>query len=731
MARKSRRNKSTEVNISQDTEKNKNLLDTAAYVRLSVENGGNETDETLVVQQMLVEKYIEEHPDLRLAGTYSDNGFSGTNFDRPGFIKLMEDVKTGKIQCIVVKDLSRFGRDYLETGYYLETILPRLNVRFIAITDDYDSSRKEDQENISVPLKNMVNAMYAKDMSKKILAAKDAQRRNGNVTLSKVAFGYIRSEDRHRQIVDEETAPFVRMIFQWYMMGVSKPKIADRLNLMGIATPGQREKMGNLTVPLEKTKWRADSVDKILNNPTYAGDIVTGKLKQALYKGVKQYKTSPEDWNIQRDMHQPMIARDDYEELQERANAMKKITKDWRVKYMKDREKYKDYFAGMVRCGDCGRTMYCVRYTHNYKTMEKVGIYYTCSAQNHTQNHCDQKIEENLLKMLVMDQIQILIKSLCDRKKLLQKLKSDTSEKNAFYEAGANVRMLERKVSQAEEKNATLSYIKTKSGENYFEDADGQPWRCLHYVPDSVCYQMVERPEQFYQSALSFGHFLKQLGDYPAESLYETIPKFHDTVKRFHDFKDALRKDVKNRARLCREEIEFVLAREDDCGVLMKQLEEGILPLRVTHNDTKLNNILFDKNTGEGLCIIDLDTIMPGLAANDFGDSIRFGASTAEEDEKDLNKVHFDIELYRIYVKGYLEMAKDVLTPAENASLPWGARLMTLECGMRFLADFLQGDVYFKTTYPEHNLVRARTQFRLVKEMEEQFDQMQEIVETF
>ena len=269
-----------------------------------------------------------------------------------------------------------------------------------------------------------------------------------------------------------------------------------------------------------------------------------------------------------------------------------------------------------------------------------------------------------------------------------------------------------------------LSYIKTKSGESYFEDADGQPWRCLHYVPNSICYQTVERPEQFYQSALSFGHFLKQLGDYPAKSLYETIPKFHDTVKRFHDFEDAQRKDVKNRARLCREEIDFVLSRKEDCGVLMKQLEEGVLPLRVTHNDTKLNNILFDKDTGKGLCIIDLDTIMPGLAANDFGDSIRFGASTAEEDEKDLDKVHFDMDLYKIYVKGYLEMAKDVLTPAEIASLPWGARLMTLECGMRFLADFLQGDVYFKTAYPEHNLVRARTQFRLVKEMEEQFDEM-------
>lgn len=276
-----------------------------------------------------------------------------------------------------------------------------------------------------------------------------------------------------------------------------------------------------------------------------------------------------------------------------------------------------------------------------------------------------------------------------------------------------------------------LSYIKTKDGQSYFEDDNGQPWRCLHYVPNSVCYQQVERPEQFYQSALSFGHFLKQLGDYPADSLYETIPKFHDTVKRFRDFEEAQRKDVKNRARLCRPEIDFALAREDDCGVLMKQLEDGRLPLRVTHNDTKLNNILFDKDTDEGLCIIDLDTIMPGLAANDFGDSIRFGASTAEEDEKDLDKVHFDIGLYDIYVKGYLEMAKDVLTPAEIKSLPWGARLMTLECGMRFLADFLQGDVYFKTAYPEHNLVRARTQFRLVKEMEEQFDEMNDILKKY
>lgn len=277
----------------------------------------------------------------------------------------------------------------------------------------------------------------------------------------------------------------------------------------------------------------------------------------------------------------------------------------------------------------------------------------------------------------------------------------------------------------------TLSCIKTKKGDTYFEDSEGQPWRSYHYIANSVCYQMVEDPEQFYQSGSSFGHFLKQLGDYPASSLKETIPNFHNTVKRFEAFEFALKRDIKNRAYTCKKEIQFVLDRKDDCSVLVNQQEKGILPLRVTHNDTKLNNILFDADTGKGLCIIDLDTIMPGLAANDFGDSIRFGAATAAEDEKDLDKMHFDIHLYEMYTKGYLEETKDVLTTEEAASLPWGARLMTLECGMRFLTDYLQGDTYFKTNYPEHNLVRARTQFRLVEEMEKHFTEMQEIVQKY
>ena len=274
----------------------------------------------------------------------------------------------------------------------------------------------------------------------------------------------------------------------------------------------------------------------------------------------------------------------------------------------------------------------------------------------------------------------------------------------------------------------TLSYIRTKSGDLYFTDEKGQPWRCLKFIANSVCYQRVEREEQFYQSAKSFGHFLRQLEGYPAERLYETIPRFHDTKKRFDDFLKAVDLDKMGRASLCQDEIAFIMAREEDCSVLKRQLEEKILPLRVTHNDTKLNNILFDKDTDKGLCIIDLDTMMPGLAAHDFGDSIRFGASTGAEDEPDLEQVHFDLHLYEVYAKGYLEAAGKVLTKEEIMSLPWGARLMTLESGIRFLTDYLNGDVYFKTAYPEHNLVRARTQLKLVAEMEAQFEAMKQVV---
>ncbi len=242
----------------------------------------------------------------------------------------------------------------------------------------------------------------------------------------------------------------------------------------------------------------------------------------------------------------------------------------------------------------------------------------------------------------------------------------------------------------------TLNVINTKDDKSYYIDSNGAVWRVFNFINDIFCLQSVEKPEHFYESARSFGNFLRQLDDFPAETLYETIPRFHDTQNRLKDLKLAVKEDKLGRAKLVKKEIEFVLSRENDCSYLMNKLKNGELPLRVTHNDTKLNNILMDKKTGKGICVVDLDTIMPGICANDFGDSIRFGATTAAEDEVDVSKMHFDIELFKVYTQGYLEATGDILTDEEKKSLVWGSKLMTLECGIRFLTDYLNGDTYFK-----------------------------------
>lgn len=273
-----------------------------------------------------------------------------------------------------------------------------------------------------------------------------------------------------------------------------------------------------------------------------------------------------------------------------------------------------------------------------------------------------------------------------------------------------------------------LEVIRPRNGGLYYKDSEGGAWRVFPFVRDIVCYDSAETPELFEASARAFGKFQRMLDGYPAETLHETIPHFHDTEDRLAKLKEAIAEDVMGRVAECAEEIRFAIDREADCSVAMRALREGILPLRVTHNDTKLNNVLIDKATGNGICIVDLDTTMPGLSIYDFGDSIRFGANHAAEDERDLSKANFDIDLFEAYTRGYLEGVGDTLTPAEMDYLPWGARLMTLECGIRFLTDYLAGDIYFHTDRPKQNLDRCRTQFKLVRDMEEQFERMGKIV---
>ncbi len=276
-----------------------------------------------------------------------------------------------------------------------------------------------------------------------------------------------------------------------------------------------------------------------------------------------------------------------------------------------------------------------------------------------------------------------------------------------------------------------LQLVRAQDGKNYYCSADGDYWRMLIYISDSMCYDRVEKPEQFYESAVAFGNFQYVLRNYPADNLAETIVNFHNTPDRYRQLMEAVAADKFGRLSETVAEVEFVREREEFCKTFEREHAAGRLPLRVTHNDTKLNNILFDKNTGKPICIVDLDTIMPGYSVNDFGDSIRFGATTALEDEADLSKVNFDIGLYELYVKGFIEGAKGGLTEGELNMLPVAAIMMTLECGMRFLTDYLSGDTYFKTSRRGHNLDRARNQFKLVRDMEQQFDKMNAIIKKY
>ena len=273
-----------------------------------------------------------------------------------------------------------------------------------------------------------------------------------------------------------------------------------------------------------------------------------------------------------------------------------------------------------------------------------------------------------------------------------------------------------------------LNLIRAHDGKTYVIDNRGEYWRMLTYITDSLSYDKVETPEQFYDSAVAFGNFQYMLRNYPADTLYETIPNFHNTPDRFRQLMDAVKLDACGRLAEVSAEVEFAKAREQFAHTLEDARVAGKLPLRVTHNDTKLNNILFDKNTGKSLCVVDLDTIMPGYSVNDFGDSIRFGATTALEDEADLSKVNFDIDLFELYTKGFIEGTKGGLTTEEIELLPIGAIMMTYEVGIRFLADYLNGDVYFRTHRPGHNLDRARNQFKLVSDMEKALPEMRKIV---
>jgi hypothetical protein len=275
----------------------------------------------------------------------------------------------------------------------------------------------------------------------------------------------------------------------------------------------------------------------------------------------------------------------------------------------------------------------------------------------------------------------------------------------------------------------SLTLIPADSGRSWHVDPEGEYWRAYKFIEKTICLQLAEKSSDLYHAARAFGRFQMLLNDFAASQLHETIIDFHHTPRRCQAFLAAVGRDAAGRVSGVRPEIDFVMKRLPDADTIIGAIESGRLPIRVTHNDTKLNNVMLDQTTGEEVCVIDLDTVMPGVSLYDYGDAIRSGATTALEDERDISKVSFDMERAKAFTQGYFETAGSIFTPGEYEMMPWGAKLMTFECGMRFLADYLDGDRYFRIHRPSSNLDRARTQFKMVSDMECQWAAYHQMVD--
>lgn len=422
MARKSRKNimpqsAAQEIRIPKEA----NLLRTAAYARLSSENSGHETEDTLHTQILQIHNYIKEHPKLTLADTYVDNGFTGTRFDRPEFERMMQDVRTGKIQCIVVKDLSRFGRDYIETGNYLETIFPMLHIRFIAINDDFDNIRQSDVDSLAIPIKNMVNSLYAKDISKKIGLSYQMRREKGIPTSWSVPYGYRMNEQKSQYEVAEE-AKYVKLIYQWYLMGLSTNEIARRLEFLEVPRPNEHLNR-RLREGQDKTfnKWHSSSVLRILSNQVYIGDLVTGKTRAESYKGIGLHPVAKEDWHIVKDAHEAIILKSDFETVQERRNRNKEKRTNAMARSEQVRTECRNHFTGMVFCGCCRHSMIFERRVHKTGEENYFGVF-QCKRKKGTTPCSYHTVTEKMLMMVVMKQIHHLVSTMCEEEKMIKEM---------------------------------------------------------------------------------------------------------------------------------------------------------------------------------------------------------------------------------------------------------------------------------------------------------------------
>lgn len=428
MARTSRRNKKTEETGGQNGSP---ILSVAIYARLSVENGGKDDNgASLETQINICREYLKDRPYLRLTEVYSDNGRTGTVFHRPAFDRLMEDVRNGRINCILVRDLSRFGRNYIETGTYLERVFPRLGIRFISVKEDFDSF-VTDSDSLPVALQNLINDLYSRDISRKVGTANRILMERGEYRLRKAPYGYRWSEDRSNLVPNEATADFVRCIFRWKLEGISVARILDRLEEAGAPVPETLQRVNGLE-GVNTENWAKSTVYGILQNPAYQGDLVLGRSRQSLYEGMKETQIrDPSQWYITRDAHEPLVSREDFQTVQEimkqasRSRASKMAVSD------KMRAELKDSFEGKVFCGDCGGRMYFHRKRIDKDKRGRWYAFYECSTSVAKRgNRCTSHYtRQDTLEKKVLEGLKLHIQIALEYEKLMDLLRSTAAEK--------------------------------------------------------------------------------------------------------------------------------------------------------------------------------------------------------------------------------------------------------------------------------------------------------------
>lgn len=454
MARKSRK---FEQDASVTSLPQSEALKTAIYARLSVENSGKNDDGDSIENQInFCKEYIKERPYLKLVEVFEDNGQKGTNFERPQFNKLMEKLRKGKINCIVVNDLSRFGRDYIETGNYLEKVFPFLGVRFIAVTDGYDSFEANgSEEALMVPLKNMLNELYAKDISRKVITSIRARQEKGEFLPGMIPYGYLKSKtDPYGYVIDEKVAEYIKLAFRLRIEGNTYKKIATILNDMGAVSPGRRKyELGLFRADMYKnSKWTIQIVRDILFHPVYTGCLVYGKQPKSLYEGIKEHNAPSSEWKIIPDHHEPIISKEDFDKVMEIKKATTKKFYDLRKKNKKERDQIVDIFEGKFFCGDCGNAMRMKKLV--YKKKSHPYSTYSCGRGiNPNNDKCTTHyITELDIRSIVLEQLKKQIQLACDFDLVVQKLKGAGGNGHLAEQYAGVIRSNELKFKQIQKK---------------------------------------------------------------------------------------------------------------------------------------------------------------------------------------------------------------------------------------------------------------------------------------